>query len=137
MDIASIKRNSKLAEDGVWVDDIPGMPGLRLRVRGLSSPTAIATRSRLERGVARKDRNHDGTLKPKASREIAGKILFESVLLDWDGLANEGEPQPYDRAVAEELLVDPDYSHFADAVGYAASIVDNGFEGQKDEAAKN
>ncbi|WP_024586005.1 hypothetical protein [Aliihoeflea sp. 2WW] len=133
MDIASLKRDSSKVEAGDWVSDIPGMGDVRLRVRGLSSPTVVALRSRKERKVTREDRERDGSLKPEAAMRIFGEVLHEAVLFDWDGFTNGKQPLPFDANLAKEWLTNPDYVAFADAVVWAAQIVDKGRAGETDD----
>lgn len=124
MELSSFKRNAAAAAEGRWIDGIPHAPGLRLRVRGLSSPKAVACRRKKERGVEKKDRERGGGFKPETERRITREVLHEAILLEWDGLKDRGEPIPYTEEVAAKLLLDPDFDEFAGAVTWAASIVD-------------
>lgn len=126
MDISTLKRNSAAVSAGQWVDDIPGMGDVRLRVRGLSSPVVVATRGRKERKAPRDQRERDGSLKPEFGLILFGEVLHEAVLLDWDGLTDKGAAVPYSAEIAQAWLTDPDFAFFADAVVYAAQIVDKG-----------
>ncbi|GGB00597.1 hypothetical protein GCM10011491_30980 [Brucella endophytica] len=137
MEIQSLKRDSAAANAGQWVDDIPGMGDMRLRVRGLSSSTVIALRSRKERKVPRDQRERDGSIKPAVALVIFGEVLHEAVLLEWDGLTNGGVALPYDAELAKEWLTNPDFAPFADAVTYAAQIVDRGTSQAQGELEKN
>lgn len=137
MDISSFKRDSASVEAGQWVSDIPGMGDARLRVRGLNSRTVIALRARKERKATRDERERDGTLKPAAARAVLGEVLHEAVLLEWDGLTDDGKPFPYDPDVARKWLTDPDFEPFADAVVWAAQIVDRGGADDREALAKN
>ncbi|MBB4000968.1 hypothetical protein [Aurantimonas endophytica] len=133
MDISSLKRDSKKVEAGEWVGDIPGMEDVRLRVRGLSSPTVAALRSRKERKVSREGRERDGQLKTDVALVIFGEILHEAVLLEWDGITSDGKPLPFDADIAKVWLTDPDFTPFADAVVWAAQVVDKGRAGDQEE----
>lgn len=126
MEINSLKRDSAAVSAGQWVGDIPGLGDVWLRVRGLSSPVVVAVRSRKERVVPRDQRERDGSLKPEVGLVVFGEVLHEAVLLDWDGLTDGGEPVPYSAEIAKQWLTDPDLAFFADAVVYAAQIVDKG-----------
>jgi hypothetical protein len=133
MDISALKRDSAKVEAGEWVSDIPGMEDVRLRVRGLSSPTVVAMRSRKERKVSRDGRERDGALKAGVAMGILGEVLHECVLLDWDGLTKAGQPLPYDPEQAKEWLTNPDFTPFADAVVWAANVVDKGRAGEAED----
>lgn len=135
MKLSSLKRNAAAAEAGQWVDDIPGMDDVRLRVRGLNSATVVAVRSRKERKVPRDQRERDGQLKADVALRILGETLHEAVLLDWDGFTDDqGAAVQFDSERAKELLTDPDFMAFADAVVYAAQVVDKGQIDAKEEA---
>lgn len=137
MDLSNLKRDSGQIEAGRWVEDIPGMDDLRLRVRGLTSPTVTALRARKMRKVGKSGRNPDGTLKPEVELHIFGEVLFETVLLDWDGLTDNGKPIPFDKDLAKQWLSSPDYMPFADAVTWAAQVVDRGLAEQQGGLEKN
>lgn len=137
MDIASIKRDSSLLETGEWVEDIPGLDDVRLRVRGLTSPTVVAYRARRERRVPPKDRERDGTLKLEAGMRVLADTLLNVVLLDWDGFTSNGEPVPYTKEQAAEWLYDPDFVAFADAVSWASQVVGRGQTQAEEDRSKN
>lgn len=124
MELSSFKRNSAAAAEGRWVDGIPRAPGLRLRVRGLSSPKAVACRRKKERQVEKKDRERGGGFKPEVEQRITREVLHETILLEWDGLKDDGQPIPYSEEMAGQLLLDPDFDEFAGVVTWAASVVD-------------
>jgi hypothetical protein len=126
MDLSNLQRDSAKVEAGEWVDGIPGFGSARLRVRGLESVVFNTTRARKERQAQRQDRERDGTLKAEAARRVFGEALAEVILLDWDGLTEGGAPMPYSAEKARELLTNPDFSPFADAVVWAAGYVDRG-----------
>ena len=124
MDIKKIKKDSAKLAEGVWVKDIPDMGDLRLLVRGMSAPIVRDTRSRLERAVPAEERNRDGTLQSAAAMRIMGELALEAILLDWDGLSDDGKPVEYKKALAREWLTNPDYESFLDAVVWAARVVE-------------
>lgn len=137
MDIKDLKKNSSNIAAGVWVGDIPDMGSLRLLVRGLSSPAVSTARSLKERSVPRKGRLRDGTLKHTEALRISAEILYEVVLLDWDGITNDGKPVKFDKALAKEWLTDPDYQDFANATAWAAMLVDRGEAETTEDVAGN
>lgn len=137
MDISSLKRDSAAVAAGQWVADIPGLGDVRLRVRGLSSPIVVAVRGRKERKVPRDQRERDGSLKAEVGIQVFGEVLHEAVLLDWEGLTDNGTPVPFDSDLANTWLTDPDFAFFADAVVYAAQIVDKGRVEQSDALLGN
>jgi len=124
MDISKIRRNVKAITEGEWVSNIPGAGELRLKVRGMTAPEVREFRSKLERSASAEDRHPDGTLRGDKSMEILAETLFEKVLLDWDGLTDDGNPVKYSPALAKEWLTNPEYEEFGDAVVWAAHSVD-------------
>jgi hypothetical protein len=136
VELNSLKRNSQAAADGRWVDDIPNMPGLRLKVRGLSCFAATSLRRAKERAVSRDDRER-GVIKLQVEQRIQREVMHEAILLDWEGLTNAGEPVPYSREQAAHLLLDPDYDIFAGAVAWAAGLVDTDNQGLEDDQKGN
>lgn len=137
MDISAFKRDAKVVSGGKWIGDLPGMEDARLRVRGLTSPEVVALRSRKERAISNKGRNRDRSLKPEVALRVFGEVLHEAVLLEWDGLKDGKTPVPYDPELAKEWCTNPDFSPFADAVAYAAQIVDGGMEDVADATVGN
>lgn len=127
MKLSEIKKNVTAISAGQWVDHIPGMGDLRLRVRGLSSPVAAAVRARKERAVPRKDRERDGSIKHDVALRIMGEVLHECILLDWEGvLDDKGKPLAYDPELAKQLCTDPEWIEFADAVAWSSKVADHG-----------
>lgn len=124
MDISKIRRNVKAITEGEWVGNIPGAGELRLKVRGMTAPEVREFRSKLERSAPSEDRHPDGTLRSGKSMEILAETLIEKVLLDWDGLTDDGNPVKYSPALAREWLTNPEYEEFGDAVVWAAHFVD-------------
>lgn len=125
MDISALTRDSNAVQNGSWVSDIPGMGDLRLKVRGLTSEEAIMARGRKLRALGRHEKQKDGSPSVAAATRVQCEMLAEAVILDWDGLTENGEPLPFTRERAVAMLTNPDMMPFADAVTYAAQIVDS------------
>ena len=125
MKVSSFKRDSSRAEAGEWVDDVPGFPGVRFKVRGLQSLAFSDAQARLQRQVPAHKRKEDGSIEPSLAYAVMGKAMQQAVLLDWDGIEDdEGNPMIYDADLAMTWLTDMDYSHFAEAIMAAAQVVD-------------
>lgn len=137
MDITKIKKDLGAIDHGVWVDNIPNAGNLRLKVRGLTSSAARDHRSTLERAVAPEDRLDDGTFSTAISLEILGKVLADVVLIDWEGLTDDGREVPYNPALAREWCTNRAYETFADAVVWAARKVDGAREKTTEMVVKN
>lgn len=137
MDIQSIKKDSAAIAEGQWVDSIPGMGDLRLKVRGSSANYVVAVRARKQRNAPNEDRAADGSLSVDATLRIETEVLHEAVLLDWDGLTDGGQPVKYDASLAKDWLTNPDFRDFADAVVWASGVVSRTTKAAKDKTAKN
>lgn len=125
MDISAFKRDASAIEAGKWIDEIPGLGDVRLKVRGLSSREFDRARSRLLRTLPRNERDRDGTPLTDAANKCFALALHEAVLLDWDGITDRNSVVEYDPEVARKWLTDPDYEPFRDAVVWAARVADN------------
>lgn len=123
MDLASLKSNPAAVENGDWVDSIPDMGDLRLKVRGTESAEWRRLMGKLHAAVPRQKRAA-GALDPEENDRMISTCLLEIGLLDWDGLTGEdGKPIPYSKERAAELLTQPEYRSFRNAVLWAATIV--------------
>src|SRR5919206_1518829 len=87
-------------EQGDWVENIPDMGDLRLKVRGSGNSDYRALQQKLLRAVPR-GQSRDGRVPPEVSDRITATLLLETVLLDWDGLVGDNdEPIPYSKEMA-------------------------------------
>lgn len=124
-------------EEGAWIDDIPEMEGLRLKVRGSNNADWRRLQSRLIEAVPRKKRI-GGRLDPDEQDRIMSSCLLNCCLLDWDGLEDDdGKPLPYNKQMAQKLLTDPQYRRFRDGVVWAASIVGDNLGADQDDVSGN
>lgn len=123
MKMKEIAVDSARAEEGAWVDDIPDMEGLRLKVRGSNNKEWRRLQQKLLQAVPRK-RRMTGNLDAEDGDRITTLCLLNTALLDWEGLdGDDDKPLPYSREVAEKLLTDPDYRRFRLAAAWAADKV--------------
>ncbi|KGT75792.1 hypothetical protein MA20_31855 [Bradyrhizobium japonicum] len=125
MKLSAIKVDSKLAEQGDWVDNVPELAGIRLKVRGTHNNDYRVLEAKLTREIPKSDRV-DG-LSPETQDRIIGTLLLETVLIDVDGLTEDDEVTPvkYTRELGSQMLLDPDFRKFRDGVAWAADIVAN------------
>lgn len=122
MKLSALKINSAALEQGRWVGDIPEMGQVRLRVRGLGNSDYRALMDRLIDSVPREERIRG--LSPAKQDECVAICLRDTVLVDWDGFQNEdGTPMPFDKEMAGQMLLDPDFQRFNRAVQWAANVV--------------
>lgn len=123
MNLSSIRIDAAAIEEGRWIENIPDMDGLRLRVRGLGSLGHRAAAQKAQRGLVPAD-YRDRVLKPEASDRVTGQALANGVLLDWEGVDDDGKPVPYSAETALSYLTDPDLAVFREAVIWAAAQID-------------
>lgn len=137
MELKSLVRDRALVESGQWVEDIPNMGDLRLKVRGMSAEEAISYRASLERAVPRNERLRDGNLKPDAAYRVLCQVLLEKVLINWDGITDDGKPVPYSKETAKAWFENREMAPFHDAVVWASQVVDFGYDQVKGELEGN
>lgn len=112
MDIGNLQKKANL-NDGEWVDDIPDMDeGVRFKVRSTNfKPYKVATAG-LARRSGKKLRTDVGLVDFTVT---GGKALAEHILLDWDGVTENGKPLKYDPKKALALLISDDDFGIGDA----------------------
>lgn len=138
MKISSLKRDSAAIEAGQWIDNIPQMGDLRLRVRGFGSKAFVTAQAKLARAVPKDERMRDGQLFPATAIRVLGEAAAEALLLEWDGLTDDADkPLAYDAKLAKTWCTEPDYRHFLDAVVWASQVVENGRSEQTEAIEKN
>lgn len=125
MKLSAVKNDSRLAEQGDWVDKIPNLPGVRLKVRGAHNSDYRVLEAKLTREIPRSDRIEG--VKPAEQDRILATLLLETVLIDWDGMTEDDETTPiaYTRDLGKSLLFDPDARDFREGVAWAAEVVAN------------
>jgi len=137
MKLKDVAVDAGRAEEGAWVDNIPDMEGLRLKVRGANNKDWRRLQQKLIQAIPRK-RRMLGQLEPDDSDDITTKCLINTSLLDWDGLdGDDGQPLPYTLETAKKLMTDPDYRRFREAVSWAANWVGEQSKEDVEEDAGN
>ncbi|WP_173087374.1 hypothetical protein [Devosia sp. 1635] len=138
MKLSAIKTDLAKAEQGVWIDNIPDMGELRLKVRPVGNPDyrrvygqlVDATPRHLKRGGIISDQ--------QTKSDISARTLADTVLLDWDGLEGEdGKPLKYDPVLAKQLLLNPEYGALRDAVAWAGNVASEETTGTAEANAGN
>lgn len=124
---------------GRWIDKIPGVGDLRLKVRPAGNADHRRRLDELTRAVPRSERLRG--LAPAMQAEVEAEAILDAVLFGWENMEGDGtvgasdQPLPFDRETAKILLTDPAYQMFRDAVDWAANAVavDAGQDRQDDE----
>lgn len=122
-----------LVEDGRWVNDIPELKGVRLKVRGSNNKDWRRFAQRLINAEPRKNRING--LDPESSDRISALILLQTGLLDWEGIEDDdGAAIPYDKKKAAQYLAG---ERFRAGVQFACDQVAQGIEDEVEEIAGN
>jgi hypothetical protein len=137
MKMSELAVDADRQENGAWVDDIPEVQGLRLKVRGSNNADWRRLQAKLMDAVPRK-KKLGGRIDPDEQDRILSSCLLSTCLLDWDGLEDDdGKPLPYSKTMAQKLLTEPEYRRFRDSVLWAASIVAENLTVEQEEIAGN
>lgn len=131
------KINTEAQEKGDWVDNIPEMEGVRLKVRGSGNSDWRKLEHRLLAAVPRKKRV-GGRLDPDEQDRITSECMFACGLIDWDGFENDdGTALPYSKDVARKLLFEPEYQRYRFGVLWACNVVAEQRNENVEDIAKN
>jgi hypothetical protein len=126
--------NSKLEEDGAWVE-VNGLYGLKIKVRRLRSTvvqkhTEALFLEMFGEGNLRKP----GDIGVEQTEELLKRQLAESVLIDWKNLRDEetGDEIPFDLETARELMEIRDFREFV----YEQASARDAFRSKAEEEAE-
>lgn len=123
-------------EQGDWVDNIPELQGVRVKVRGMGNKDWARMEARLVNAVPRARRLRG--LEPEDRDRINGILLRDTSLLDWEGIEGDDDKSiPYSKQQANEFLTNPEYGKFRDGVLWAASVVAEQTAAEIEEDAGN
>lgn len=116
MKLFDIAQKQRRIEDGGWVGDIPQLPGVRFKVKGIGNKEWRLLRHKLNNETRRST--------PENEEAVTTELVLRTLLMDWSGFENpDGTELIYSRERAEQLLSDPDYSIVRDGVMYAATKI--------------
>ena len=136
MRLRDIAIDAHAIEQGEWVDDLPGLDGVRVLVRGIGNADYRRLQAKLMRKVTPAESING--MSPERGDEITTKLLAETVLLGWEGIEDDdGAPLAYSKEKAVELLADPALRRFRDGVMFAATTVGERRAAQAEADAKN
>lgn len=137
MKLSAIKVDTKIAEQGDWVENIPDLPGIRIKARGTNNADYRVLEGRLVREIPRHERAEG--VSPEDQDRIAGRLLLETVVLDVEGLTEDDGVTPirYTRELGTQLLLDPDFRVFQAGAAYAGSVVAQRRKAAQETETKN
>jgi hypothetical protein len=123
MKLSAIKVDSALIEQGDWVENIPDLPGIRIKARGTNNADYRLLEGKLVREIPRVQRAEG--VAPADQDRIAGRLLLETVVLDVEGLTEDDGATPirYTKDLGAQLLLDPDFRVFQAGCAYAGSVI--------------
>ena len=122
-------------DNGAWVGDLEGAPGVRFLVRGLKSdPVRKAQEAKQAKMRASKKGK---PLTDDDKTQIFKETIAEQVLLGWDGFESGGEPLPYDANLARTWIMERNGEAFTTLVITAAQSLDGNPDDFIQAAAKN
>lgn len=123
MDISSLKVVADDIENGAWIDEIPEMDDLRLKVRGYSAKAYGEYLQKRLKLLPRSAKARDGSYLPAYIKPLADEAMLDVILLDWQNLKSDGNEVPYSREIAEQFVKNPDLRAFRQAIEWAANAV--------------
>jgi hypothetical protein len=109
MKLSAMKVDPALSEQGDWVDNIPDLPGIRIKARGSNNSDYRALEAKLVREIPRAERIEG--VSPKEQDRIAGQLLLQTVVLDVESLeGDDGQPLKYTRELARSSCSIPSFA---------------------------
>lgn len=122
-------------DNGAWVGDFDGAPGLELKVCGMNSQEA--NKARIKAQETERMKNKGQMLTTEQLADCTRIVLAEVVLKDWRGLTDNGQEVKYDKAKAKEWIMSRNGERFAGLVLMAAQSIDGDANAFVDQVAKN
>lgn len=124
MKLSAVRVDSALIEQGDWVNEIPGMPGIRIKARGLGNNDYRALQGKLIRDIPKSARV-DGAIKPADQDYINGVLALETIVIDIDGITEDDEVTPlkYSKEIGQQMFMEPDYRVWRLAAEYAGTEI--------------
>jgi hypothetical protein len=120
MKLSAMKIDPALSEQGDWVENIPDLPGIRIKARGTNNSDYRALEAKLVREIPRAERIEG--VSPQEQDRIAGRLLLETVVLDVEGLEDDdNKPLAYTRELGAQLLLDPEFGPMQDRSSRSAA----------------
>lgn len=136
MELSEIEVDPASIEQGEWVDNIPEMGDLRLKVRGDNNADWRRLQAKLLSAVPRQKRA-DGRIDPVEGDRVTSTLLRDAALLDWENLTIGGQAVLYSKASADTYLTKPEYHRFRSAVLWAVQQVGYRRIAETEEQEKN
>jgi hypothetical protein len=125
MKLSASKVDSSAIEQGAWVSNIPSLPGIRIKARGIGNNDYRALQGKLMREFPKEKRDADGVIPIADQDAINGQLYLDTIVTDIDGITENDEVTPikYDKTLGAQLFTDPDYRVWRMAAEYAGTEV--------------
>lgn len=139
MDLRSIAVDVRKEDEGDWYD--LGQFDSRLAgVQVLVRSDQCDEYKRLDTALRRKHLQRllrGETVDPVESENITKRVVARAALLDWRDVTVDGEPIPFSKERAKEILLNKEFRAFADAVAAAIKQVGKNEADWVEEQGKN
>lgn len=114
--IADIRGLNTRIEKGAWVENMPNLTGLgiKVRVRGFANTDHRKLMGELYADVSDEDRKN-----PESEKGRQNELIARTLLLDWKGL----EDFPYNEKNVKLALTDPSLSILREGIDFASKTV--------------
>ena len=122
MDLQGVMVDPSKIEGGDWVENVPEMGDLRLKVRGVNCAAWRGLARKLSEAVPR-NKKIGGRIAQDEQDKIISACLRDVGLIDWANMTTGGKPLPYSKDVAGQMLADPAFQAFRDAALWACTVV--------------
>lgn len=125
----------KVIDEGTWVSDISGLPGVELLITGLRGQDAQKNLAKKQTELRMKNKG-----KPLSDEQLAQAMretLAENVLKGWKGFTSGGKAVDYSPELARKWLLSRNGEKFAGIVLAAAQRVDDQANDFVGEVVKN
>ena len=122
-------------ESGAWVGNLPGAPGVEVKVLGTTSAAyrkAIGAKMEAARKASK-----GAPLAQEQVTQMVREVFADVALIDWRGLEKDGKPFAFDREVARQWLTSRNGELFADLVATAAQRLDADANSYVETVTKN
>ena len=112
----------QLINDGTWVGDLKGAPGVELLVVGMSSEAVRKARKQKTEALRLRLRNAEPS--DEQLERVGHELMYEVVLKGWKGLKQNGEELEYTQELAKKFITDAGGEAFRSLIVQAASQLD-------------
>lgn len=137
MKLSEAKIDVVVQEQGDWVDNIPELPGVRIKTRGAGNKSWRRRQQQLFDTIPR-HKKVGGRIDPEELDRVATALVLDCGIIDWEGLEDdEGKPIPFTKEMASKLFNDPTLAKLREGAVWAANIVAEQRNAEVEDVVKN